>query len=259
MRLRDLGWVWEGQGVDPGVYPSIYGLGEGCEYFGLTRANFLFHPNDRCALEKLARLDQVTCDISQSYPGYEREGVDRARLGAPEGTRAEAQRVSRLSLDFPNLAGGFFDDLKGIMKKHDYSIEQLAATREALGGANPALKMWGVVYGHELDDADLWASVAPYVDVVNLWVWQSADLDHLDEYVERAGQLFPGKPIITGCYLRDYGLPAPVPVERLAFQFDRILHDLSQGRIAGYSILGAVLIDGHRAQAEFVRDFIAAH
>jgi hypothetical protein len=45
----------------------------------------------------------------------------------------------------------------------------------------------------------------------------------------------------------------------LAFQFGRILDYLNHGRIAGYSILAAVLIDGHRAQAEWVRDFIAAH
>ena len=259
MRLRDVGWVWEGQGIDPGVYPSMYGLGEGCKYFGLARANFLFHPNDRYALEKLAHLDEITCDISQSYPGYDREGVDRSRLGSPEGTRGEAERVSRLSLEFPNVSGGFFDDLKGIMKKHGYSVEQLAATRAALASHNSALRMWGVVYGHELDDADFWGSVAPHIDIINLWVWQSSDLDKLDGYVERSRELFPGKPVIIGCYLRDYGIPAPVPVERLAFQFGRIVDHLNRGRIAGYSILGAVLIDGQREQAQWVRDFIAAH
>lgn len=259
MRLRDVGWVWEGQGIDPGVYPSMYGLGEGCAYFGLRRANFMFHPNDRYALEKLAHLDQVTCDISQSYPGYEREGVDRAQLGNPEATRAEAEKVSRLSLEFRNISGGFFDDLKGIMSKHGYSVEQLAATRAALRRHNPALRLWAVVYGHELDDGEFWSAVAPQIDVVNLWVWQSSDLGRLDEYVARCAAQFAGKPLIIGCYLRDYGIPAPVPVERLAFQFERIADWVARGRIAGFSILGAVLIDGHREQAEFVRDFIAAH
>ena len=31
-----------------------------------------------------------------------------------------------------------------------------------------------------------------------------------------------------------------------------------KGKLAGYSILAAVLIDGHRAQADAVRDFISA-
>ena len=26
--FRDVGWVWEGQGIDPKVPPSIYGLGQ---------------------------------------------------------------------------------------------------------------------------------------------------------------------------------------------------------------------------------------
>jgi hypothetical protein len=33
---------------------------------------------------------------------------------------------------------------------------------------------------------------------------------------------------------------------------------IGKGKLAGYSILGAVLIDGHRPQADAVRDFIAA-
>ena len=51
--FRDLGWVWEGQGLDPKVPPSIYGLGQGARYFGLSRANYLFHPNDVHALRLL--------------------------------------------------------------------------------------------------------------------------------------------------------------------------------------------------------------
>jgi hypothetical protein len=34
---------------------------------------------------------------------------------------------------------------------------------------------------------------------------------------------------------------------------------IEKDHLAGYSILGAVLIDGHRFQADAVRDFIVAH
>src|SRR3972149_924514 len=64
-RFRDAGWVWEGQGIDPKVPPSIYGLGQGARYFGLSRVNFLFHPNDVHALRLLQDYDEVTCDISK--------------------------------------------------------------------------------------------------------------------------------------------------------------------------------------------------
>ena len=52
--MRTAGWVWEGLAFDPGVDPSVMGLGEGMKYLGLSRANFIFHPNNRYNLEKLA-------------------------------------------------------------------------------------------------------------------------------------------------------------------------------------------------------------
>ena len=42
--LRDVGWVWEGQGIDPQVPPSIYGLGQGARYFGLVPSQLSVSP-----------------------------------------------------------------------------------------------------------------------------------------------------------------------------------------------------------------------
>jgi hypothetical protein len=64
MALRDVGWIWEGQGLDPGVFPSIFGVGEGAEYFRLSRVCFMFHPNNELAMRKLSGLMEVVCDIS---------------------------------------------------------------------------------------------------------------------------------------------------------------------------------------------------
>ena len=41
MSMADVGWIWEGQGFDPGVYPSIFGVGEGAEYFGLRKVCYI--------------------------------------------------------------------------------------------------------------------------------------------------------------------------------------------------------------------------
>ena len=65
MKMRDFGWVWEGQGIDPGVYPSVFGVGDGAEFFGLSRALLIFHPNDPLSLSRLARMDEVICDITK--------------------------------------------------------------------------------------------------------------------------------------------------------------------------------------------------
>ena len=64
IRMRDAGWVWEGQPAYLDFPPSVYGLGEGCKYFGLCKAYYLYHGNNETALAKLSHLDQVICDIS---------------------------------------------------------------------------------------------------------------------------------------------------------------------------------------------------
>lgn len=259
MRMKDIGWVWEGQGIDPGVPPSIYGVGEGAPYFGLTRADFLFHPNEEHALRKMARLDEVVCDISKWKWRWTAEGAPQPWVDASiASVCAEAGNVSRLSLKFPNITGAIHDDMKGLVQREGITPGQYVEIYNALKSANPRLRLWSVVYTHELTPAD-WDGFQPFMDIVNLWVWNAKDLPKLDDDLERCRQLFPGKPIIMGCYLRDYTTAAPVPMDLLKLQWEKVLRYLNEGKIIGYAILAAVLIDGHRQQADWVRDFIAAN
>jgi len=259
--LGDVGWVWEGVAFDPGVQPTIYGVGEGARYFGLKRACFMFHRTNEVALQKLRSLDQVVCDITKwefremrSEEG--RVGFTHSLSGDPSVTLSEAENLSRLSRDFPNVAGAIIDDFGGLIKNRGYSPQRLAQIHSALKRDNDNLNLWTVVYAHELDP-QFWAPYLPHLDVANLWVWKAEDLPHLDEYLDGCAGIFLGKPIILGCYLRDYPTLSPVPLELLRFEFERIAAYLEQGRIAGFSILAACLIDQHPEQAAWVRDFLA--
>ena len=95
------------------------------------------------------------------------------------------------------------------------------------------------------------------MDVINLWVWNAKDLPNLDRYVDQCREVFPGKPINLGCYLRYYPAVSPVPLDLLRVQWEHVLKYVQAGTITGYSILAACLIDGQREQAAWVRDFIA--
>jgi hypothetical protein len=259
MRMCDVGWVWEGQGLDPGVNPSIFGVGEGCEYFGLTRANFLFHPTDDLSLTKLSFLDEVTCDISKwKFKDSPAGGAEHWIDAAPESVRREAEHVSRMSLRYPNVTGGFHDDMRGLIKRENCTADQYSLVYEALKSANPALKLWSVVYTHELTPEE-WEGFHPFMDIINLWVWNAENLPKLDEYIPLCRDLFGDKPIILGCYLRDYPTVAPVPMDLLKCQWETLLRHLEAGSLQGFSILGAVLIDGQQEQANWVRDLIAAN
>jgi len=255
----DLGWVWEGQGIDPQVPPSIYGLGQGARYFGLSRVNFLFHPNDVHALRLLRDYDEVVCDVSKWGWEWSADGRPACKARSdPATVRAEGENVARLARQFPNVTGAYCDDLLGLMKQFKYGPKEFAGVRAAIRTANPAIKLWTVVYTHELEQAGFWTEMRPHVDVVTLWIWDSDNLVHMPRHVDQCRRLFPDTPIVMGVYLRDYGKVAPVPVDRVKRQMEGIAQLVGNGKLAGYSILAAVLIDGHRPQADAVRDFIAA-
>ncbi len=259
MGMKDVGWVWEGQGFDPGVDPSIFGVGEGCEYFGLSRACYMFHPNDELAMRKLAHLDEVVCDIAKwRFRRTDDGGAENWVDAAPESVKREAALVSRLSCEFPNVTGAIHDDMRWLIKRENWTPDQYTPVYEALKSANPHLKLWAVVYTHQLQP-ETWAGFEPFMDVINLWVWEAKDLPHLEEYIPRCRELFPGKPVVMGCYLRDFPTVTPVPMDLLKLQWECLLRHLEAGTVDAYSILAAVLIDGHQEQAEWVREFIAAN
>lgn len=259
MNFKDLGWCWEGQGLDPGVHPSVLGVGDGCRFFGLRRANYMFHPNTEFAMQHMAWLDEITCDIAKwEYIDTPKGGTDHLVDARPERVRAEARLVSELSLKYPNITAAFHDDMLGLARREGMTPEQYGEVYAAVKSANPDLKLWVVAYTHELE-APEWRDFGHFVDVVNLWVWNANDLPTQDNGIARCREVFPGKPIVMGAYLRDYPTVAPVPMEMVEVQWESILRNCESGALSGYSILGTVLIDGQLEQANWIRDFIAAN
>ena len=262
MKMCDVGWVWEGHGLDPGVHPSIFGVGEGADFFGLRKVHFLFHDTTELALQKLSDKEEVSCDISKwRFRDCGEGGGGSETYGdtALETVLAEAEMLSRMSLAFPNVTGGFYDDLKGLMKKRGHTIDGVESVYQALKKHNPALKLECVVYCHELDDADFWRSLAPFIDIVSFWIWGHEKLGSIDADIDRCRELFVDKPVRMGCYLRDYPSRAPVPMDAVRHQWNVVLRALDDNRLDGFDILGAVLIDGQLEQATWIRDFIRDH
>ena len=262
MRMSDVGWVWEGQGLDPGVHPSIFGVGEGATFFGLAKSHFLFHETTPLALEKLHDKKAVACDISKwrfrdcGEGGRGSEGYPDASLST---ILAEAELVSRLSCEYLNVEGGFFDDMLGLMRQRGHGVEEAMAIRAALRKYNPELYLECVVYSHELEDAVFWRQVKPCMDIVSFWAWGYPRLQTLETDLHRCRELFEGLPVRIGCYLRDYPTQSPMPMDAVRMQWDFVLKALDKQWVEGYDILGAVLIDGQLEQARWIRDFIRAH
>jgi len=263
--FREAGWVWEGLGFDQGVAPTLYGVDQGTEFFGLSRANFMFQPNTPANLARLGHMVEVVPEISkwkwvqvEPVSGRHGWGFANHRNSNPDTVIEEAANLSRASLDCPNVTGALIDDTFGMFDYPSYGPDTPRQIMEALHSANPALKLWLVIYTRELDP-EKWAPFVPYMDIVNLWVWKAEDLPRLDEHVARCRELFPGKEIVVGSYLRDYDSAGGVPLEHVQAQYEIMFRLWAQGRIRGYNILGTWLIEAHLPQAEFIRDFIADH
>lgn len=260
--MLQAGWVWEGMAFDPGVQPTVFGVGEGCEYFGLDRANFLFHPNTAFHFEKLDGVSEFTADISK-WDWYEttaetgRFTFAQRRDDRPERVVQEATTVSELSIDFPNCTGAYIDDTHGIMAHDEYTPEVPARIKRAACSQNPDMDLWIVVYTHEFDK-EYWAHWRPHVDVVALWIWKSEQIPEIDVAIARCRELFPEARLNMGVYLRDFDIPAPVPIDLLRIQLESITQHLDAGVLDGYAILSTCMIDDQVEQAEFVRDFIQA-
>ena len=257
-KLAEAGWCWDGQGFNGGVNPSIFGAGEGTRWFGLSKVCYMFHPNTALAMDKLRGFREVVCEISKWKVRRCDNGVAHILDGSIPTKCEEAAKVSQLATTYPFVKGAIDDDLLGIIRREKITPEQYGSVYAALKKTSPHLRLWTVVYTTELKKEN-WAGFLPFLDVVHLWEWNADNLPNLARQIDLCRELFPGKPINVGCYLRDFVKKRGIAMDRLKTQWELVLKLVGEGAIEGYSILGGFLIDMHPEQATWVRDFIRAN
>jgi len=237
-------WVWDGPAIDFPMGPSIMGLGDGPKYFYAENVMFLFAETTKFALNRLIEFRRVVCDITKW------RFTEKCRYIALP-SEDEALKLSKLSLEYKNVVGGIIDDMLRLKR-----VEEVKAAYRALKEYNPHLKLYGVIYTHELEDPKM-VDYLPYIDVINLWVWENTKhLKLIDLYIEQCSALCNDKPIIWGLYLYDFPTKQPMPINLLKFQFEKAVQLIVEERIAGFSILASHLIDHFPETAYWVRRFI---
>jgi hypothetical protein len=207
-----------------------------------------FHPGRHQArlLKDLAGFDRVICNVG-----------DPCLLDDAGQQVAKARAFSRLSRGFPNIVGAIVDDFStAAVEQKRLSPALMKQTYAALKSSNDSLQLVGVVYSGHIESV---AAYAPYLDVVNLWIWKASDLKNLDRYLRRAERVFPAKAIHLGLYLYDYGDACDtVPLDLVRFQFRRARQYLEDRRIQGFHLLGSYLKEELRSkQARWVAEYLA--
>jgi hypothetical protein len=133
-----------------------------------------------------------------------------------------------------------------------FKPEHIREMRALLPGEYGRVKIWGVVYSMSLDRGGI-NDYIKELDVINLWIWQASDVVRLEKYVHHCESLFPGKPIVVGLYLYDYGDGRRMPLSLLETQCRTAIELAHAGRIQGIVFL---TIDNDAEAVSWTADWI---
>lgn len=171
---------------------------------------------------------------------------------------SDLDEVINLAPNCPNLQGAIMDDFfhapdaSGSVSR--YSVPQLEYFANRLHGATRPLDLWVVLYDHDLS-----LPVAPLLapcDVVTYWTWTADALPQLATNLPRARDLAPGKRIVLGCYMWDYGRGQAMPKASMAEQCRQGLAWLKTGEIDGMIFLASCICDLNLETVEWTRRWI---
>ncbi len=243
---KDNVWIWGG--------PTPYWGGsmekdtsvKGAKYFGLDNVVYVYGAIDDESMAIHKKCKKILCQLTQ---------ISRSPDAQKESNVENAEKLSRLSLKYPNIKGGIIDDLIG---NYGYNISRAEVKNvyEALKKHNAAMQLYAVVYAHELGHEKI-KILEPFIDCVNLWVWAKYDLPDLDLIVEKCRKDFPGKAIMMGVFMHDYGASdLPTPPKLLEFQLRKAREYLAAGKIHDLVILGDREIAKCPAAAQTIKKFL---
>lgn len=245
-------WLWGGPTPEWGGSPDPDTLVKTARWFNAPNGIYVYGPTNEEMLARHFSLKKMLAMVTNTC---------RAPGQQPETDVECAEKLSRFSLKYQNIVGGMMDDMtastpEGALPPE--KVEHVRTVSQALKKHNPALELFGTVYCHELGKKDFTA-IQPYLDGIALWYWYQEELLSLAENVELARQNFPGKKIIMGLFLHDYGTAdAGAMPELLLHQLRGARLLLSQGKIDGLVVLGDREILKWPEQADAVRGFLTA-
>lgn len=240
-------WVWGGPTPYWGGSMADDTLVRGAKYYDAANGVYVYGPTNDKLMKIHSGFKKLLCQINANC----------RTPGAQEGSTDEenAERLSRLSLEYPNVVGAMCDDVTTNFTKVVLP-EPFEARYRGLKKYNDKLKMYGVVYVHELESKDF-SLIQPYMDVVTLWFWNLDELLEYDKALELCQKKFPGKKVLQGVFLHEYGIyDGGNPPQLLIHQLNKVREYMGKGVVEGAVILGDREIKKWPRSAAAVRDYL---
>ena len=247
---RENVWVWGGPTPNWGGSMEPDTALKGAEYFGAENVVYVYGPTDEDSIRLHRGCKKLLCQLSS---------INRSPGAQMESDTENAENLSRLSLKYNNIKGGLIDDLILSMGVR-ICRNELNKIYDNLKKHNPELRMYSVVYALDLDTGlDRIKLAAPFIDCVNLWINHIFLLRDLDMIIDKCNKIFPGKEIMLGLFIYDYGLlDCCTTPDILLFQLNRARKYLAEGKIHDLVIFGDREIGKCPAGSLAVKKYLAA-
>ena len=175
--------------------------------------------------------------------------------------RESAEKVSRFSLEHPNIKGAIIDDFRSPTgPSKNITVEEVREIKQALVSANPNLKLYVVQY-YVIQKPEEIIPFLPYIDGTAIWLWNSTDEFWNTQYestLREWREVFDGKEFIQGQFLHAYGDGnVPQPMEQMKLQCRHIAKALDASTLNGWCILnnGWFCKLDHQEQLEYLKSF----
>ena len=176
-----------------------------------------------------------------------------------------AKRFSEISKRCPQLSGVLIDDIY-----HNYpktlTAENLLDIKDALLGktvdengnvdhsspaTTPHLKLYGVIYNHQLDRLD--KTIFDLLDGVNFWIWQqNENYQKFDEFLETVRKTYPNKEILAGVYIFN-SKQTPTP-ESIHYLLEHAVEQYKKGNVNSLFLFSAIWLSREKITPERWRE-----
>lgn len=254
-RIRDHCWLW---GHPSGSHNANWNLPKPSRISPCEAAAYMGIPN--VIMVRYAG-EPLPLDTQYIVPFRALREVVWSVVGASGTWLAdETTRVIDLPNQLPNMTGVMMDDFfkpgndpsdVGTLSPND-----LIALRKRLAASGQGLKLWVVLYDHQLD-----LPVRPHLelcDTVTFWTWEAANLKNLEANFAKMERVVPRScNRVLGCYMYDYGARQPMPVDAMQHQCELGLKWLREGRVKGMIFLASCICDLELETVEWTRRWIA--
>jgi hypothetical protein len=137
---------------------------------------------------------------------------------------------------YPQVEAVLVDDMTSVAAAKGFKPEHLKGIKSLLKAHQLPLKLWGVLYTMNFSQATTDPLVRE-LDVINLWHWHARDTARMEAHVAECERRYPGKPVVLGLYMYDYGGGRRMPLDLHEKQCETALRLLHAKRVTGIVLL----------------------